>query len=361
MAFVEGIPQLLALQRDGKILVAGQITGLAGETRHGIGRLQPDGTIDEAFHPSANSGAGPGGGWVESMAVQRDGKILITGGFESIDGTPSDGIARLNPDGSPDSGFSASLTHWGPGIWANSIALQADGKIILGGSFDTLNNQPILNLARLNPDGSLDPNFDLAPDGEITSLALDASGRLLVGGYFTHVAGQPRAGMARLLNTSPATESLSYQGDTITWLRGGTSPDVWATTFELSADGSSWTALGEGVPTPNGWQLAGVSAPAGSRLRARGFLASGYANASRGIVESIFTVPPQIITTSLVRQPFGFTVTGPANQSIVVEGSTDLQTWMPLRTNLVPANGLLPFIDLDAASASQRFYRVRVE
>jgi uncharacterized delta-60 repeat protein len=355
--FVSPIPQFLAIQRDGKILVAGFIDTIAGEARAGIARLNPDGSLDTAFDPHADWGGTPG--WIESMAVQGDGKIIVTGGFGEIGGSLNDGIARLNPDGTSDAGFTASLPA-APGGWANSIAIQADGKIIIGGAFDALGGSTA-KLGRLNPDGSLDTSFTPAPDGEVMALALDASGRLLVGGNFARVASQPRAGMARLLNTGPATESLSYEGTTITWLRGGTSPEVWATTFEIRTNNAGWAPLGDGIPIAGGWRLTGVSAPVGSQIRARGFLASGYGNASRGMVESTLTVSLQILAGSLGRQPFGFTLAGPATHSVVIEGSTDLQSWIPISTNLVPANGLLPFSDPESMANPQRFYRARRE
>jgi uncharacterized delta-60 repeat protein len=361
LAFVDGIPQLLALQRDGKILVAGQISGLAGQPRAGIGRLDPNGLLDTSFNPNAGFGDGQGGGWIESMAVQGDGKIVVTGGFLDIGGRTNNGVARLKSDGTADPGFTAVFDHCCPGVWGNSIALQADGKVILGGAFDTLNNVSVLNLARLNIDGSLDASFAPAPDAEVTGLALEASGRLLVSGYFTQIGGQARGGMARLLNTESPTESLSYQGSTITWLRGGTAPDVWATSFELSTNGSSWSPLGDGTPIPGGWKLGGVSAPVGSRVRAWGFLASGYANASRGMVESTLQVSLRLVPDGPVQLPFAFKVLAPGNQTVVIECSTNLQSWIPLQTNVVPAEGILPFTDPEPATLSRRFYRGRAQ
>jgi hypothetical protein len=70
-----------------------------------------------------------------------------------------------------------------------------------------------------------------------------------VGGDFETLGGQRREGIGRLKNTEPATQSLSYDGTTITWLRGGTSPEVWRTTFDYSADGRIWMDLGAGSRT----------------------------------------------------------------------------------------------------------------
>ena len=350
----------LALQRDGKILVGGIFSSVNGVERFGLVRIDPDGFLDDSFNPNPFIFEGfPG--WIDSMAVQSDGKIVVTGGFENIGGRQNIGIARLNPDGTADPGFTASFGHCCHEPSVSSIALQADGKIILGGSFTTFNDQPALNVARLNPDGSLDTSFNPALDNDVTGLALDTNGRLLVSGCFTQVGDQSRAGMARLLNTGPATESLSYQGTTVTWLRGGTAPDVWTTTFELSTDGSTWTLLGEGAPVAGGWGLTGVSAPLGSRIRARGFIASGYRNASQGMVESVSTVSLRILSGNLAPPPFGFALAGPANQSVVIEGSTNLQDWIPLHTNSVPSSGLLLFTDPHSITLTQRFYRGRAE
>lgn len=114
------------------------------------------------------------------------------------------------------------------------------------------------------------------------SLALQADGKILVGGSFSTLAGQPGNGLGRLNATGPATQSLTCDGSTITWLRGGTSPEVWRTAFEHSPDDLTWTSLGDGLRIPGlpagqagGWQLTGLSLPPGGWIRARGQVASG--------------------------------------------------------------------------------------
>ena len=88
----------LALQPDGKILVAGSFTNLGGMPRNRIGRLNADGTPDGTFNPGANN-------TVISMAVQEDGKILVAGFFTTLSGQARTNIGRLNADGTLDSVF----------------------------------------------------------------------------------------------------------------------------------------------------------------------------------------------------------------------------------------------------------------
>lgn len=94
---------------------------------------------------------------VIATAVQPDGKIIIAGKFSSVLDTPRNNIARLNADGSLDTGFDPNANNW-----VFCVALQRDGKILLGGEFTTLQPNGTVNasnrnrVARLNPDGSLD-------------------------------------------------------------------------------------------------------------------------------------------------------------------------------------------------------------
>ena len=123
----------LAVQADGKILVGGDFTTLGGggtgtTTRNRIGRLNPDGTLDTSFDPGANS-------TVLALAVQADGKILVGGFFTTLGGggtgtTTRNNIGRLNPDGTLDTSFDP-----GANGNVNALAVQADGKILVGGQF----------------------------------------------------------------------------------------------------------------------------------------------------------------------------------------------------------------------------------
>src|SRR5438309_937817 len=128
-----GTVYVVVVQPDGKILIVGDFTTLspnggAAVTRNRIARLNPDGTLDTAFDPSANN-------VIYAIALQADGKILIGGAFTTL--SPNGGaavtrnrIARLNPDGTLDTAFDPNANNV-----VRAIAVQADGKILVGGSF----------------------------------------------------------------------------------------------------------------------------------------------------------------------------------------------------------------------------------
>ena len=180
----------VAVQADGKILVGGTFTTLGGgtgtTTRNHIGRLNADGSLDTTFNPGANSD-------VYAVAVQPDGKILVGGLFTGLGGgtgtTPRNFLGRLNTDGSLDTTFN-------PGASGTVfvIAVQPDGKILVGGSFITLGGggdgtTTRNHIGRLNADGSLDTTFNPGANGSVYALAVQPDGRILVGGLFSTLGG----------------------------------------------------------------------------------------------------------------------------------------------------------------------------
>ncbi len=169
---------------------------MGGTARNRIARLNADGTLDTGFDPNAN-------GDVYSVAVQADGKILLGGDFTTVGGTARNYIARLNADGTLDTGFNPNANSV-----VYSVAVQADGKILLGGDFTTVGGTARNYIARLNADGTLDPGFNPNANDYVYSVAVQADGKILLGGGFTTVGGTARNHIARLLN-EPATQTLS--------------------------------------------------------------------------------------------------------------------------------------------------------
>ncbi len=181
----------LALQADGSILVGGDFTTIDGTARNYIARLMADGDRDLTFDPDAN-------GVVRSIAVQVDTNILVGGDFNTIGGQSRNSIARLiSTDGTVDSGFIANTD-----TTVRSIVVQSDGDILTGGDFTTIGGQPRNHIARLNTTGTLDsvflPNASAISKVAISAIAVQGDGKFLIGGLFSHIDGIPRNHIARL-------------------------------------------------------------------------------------------------------------------------------------------------------------------
>jgi hypothetical protein len=213
----------------------------------------------------------------------------------------------------------------------------------------------------------VDSGFNPGANGSVNLIAVQADGQVLVGGDFTLLGGQPLNYLGRLNNTAPATQSLSCDGSTITWLRGGTGPEVWRTTFEVSTNDIDWTSLGSGARISGGWRLTGVVAPPNATIRARGFATGGYDNGSSWWVESVLRIaaptPPRILVSDgnfgFRSNQFGFNLAGEPGSTVVIETSTNLVNWSALTTNTMGA-GTLNFSDPNSRNFPAGFYRARV-
>ncbi len=182
----------VAIQDDGKILIGGAFNVYDGTGRLNIARLNDDGSIDLSFDPG--SGAN---GALETVVLQSDGKVIIGGWFTTFNGTARNYIARLNADGSLDTSFD-------PGAGASSrirtAFIQSDGKILIGGEFTTFDGVSRNRIARLNTDGSLDTSFDpgTGVDNIVYTISEHSDGKIVIGGEFTTMNGTARNNVARL-------------------------------------------------------------------------------------------------------------------------------------------------------------------
>jgi uncharacterized delta-60 repeat protein len=185
-----GVPYAIATQSDGKIIIGGEFATVPGLARNNIARLNADGTGDPSFNPG--SGAD---GLVRSIALQPDGKIVVGGWFTNFDGASHNRIVRLNADGSLDSGFNVGS---GPDGLIFAVALQTDGKVLIGGYFTNVNGLSRSYIARLNADGSVDTGFNPGADYYVYAIVVQPDGKILVGGWFTTLSGVSIHGIARL-------------------------------------------------------------------------------------------------------------------------------------------------------------------
>jgi uncharacterized delta-60 repeat protein len=198
------------------------------------------GDLDTGFNPNANNS-------VSGIALQADGKILLGGAFTGVGPTTRNRIARLNADGTVDSVFNPDANNA-----VSNIALQSDGKILLGGAFTSVGGTPRNRIARLNADGSVDLAFNPDANNAVSCIALLADGKILLGGSFTSLGGTTRNRLARLdadgsvdpgfnPNVNSAVSSIALQADGRILL-GGTFTSVDGTTHQrlarLNANGS---------------------------------------------------------------------------------------------------------------------------
>jgi len=185
----------VSLQPDGKVLVGGSFVATGSIRVTNLARLNPEGSLDATFNPGTAADLG----YVNSIVVQPDGRIVVGGEFYSSSYLNQGILTRLNTDGTVDSTFDYNLYIDSA---VNAIVLQPDGKIVIGGAFVVVDFALRRNIARLNPDGTLDYAFDAcvaASDGSgATSLALQSDGRIIAAGNFSFSTGTTRTGLARL-------------------------------------------------------------------------------------------------------------------------------------------------------------------
>ncbi len=189
-----GAVRAIAVQPDGKIIIGGTFGRVGGVYRNHLARLNADGSVDQSFGLTAAAS----GGQVNSIVLQPDGKILVAGLFVGSGSSIIVNITRLNSDGTTDASFRQGNIPSNRGVTA--IALQPDGKIVIIYSTVLFNQQPSGGVARLNADGSLDNSFSSSFSLPFEAVAVQADGKILVGGAFGFSVVSSRTG------------SVSYNG-----------------------------------------------------------------------------------------------------------------------------------------------------
>ena len=324
----------VALQSDGKVLLGGNFTTLqpndapAATERSYIARVYANGTLDISFDPKPNA-------TVYSVAVQADGKVLLGGHFTALRpngaayATARRHIARVNPDGTLDNEFDPNASSD-----VSTVAVQADGKVLLGGGFHTLQPKDATqvttrnNIARVNANGSLDAGFNPNANSYIHCVAVQADGRVLLGGYFT--ALQPNG--AALATTRSRIARVNGDGTLDTGF------DPKANNFVLSlavqADGKVLLAGGFNTLQPNGAASA-IPRNRIARVDADGTLDSGFNPNPNGVAYSVaaqadgkvllggeFTaLQPNGSVSATSRNLFARLVNDPATQSLTAQNA----------------------------------------
>ena len=249
----------MAVQADGRIVIAGRIERDGGDTDMGVARLDPGGALDTSFAGDPGKAVisfNLGPVTATAVAVQADGRIVVAGTVDRGGGDLDFIVARLNTDGTPDTSFSgdglATVAFDLGGANADTaggMAMQPDGRIVVVGTVERGGGNFDFAVARLNANGSTDTSFD--GDGRQTvafdlgganvdaarGVALQPDGRIVVAGTVSRAGLDQDFGVARL-NTDGALDT-SFSGDgrrTVAFDLGGANVDR-ARAVALQPDG----------------------------------------------------------------------------------------------------------------------------
>jgi uncharacterized delta-60 repeat protein len=307
-AGANGSINLVALQSDGKVLIAGSFTTVAGKTRPKIARLNSDGSVDSTFDP----GTGPDGD-VAELLIDASGKAVLAGRFGTFNGVVRHALVRLNANGEVDPTFNAGrdFTSVGLPIAVLHLAIYPDGQLIpvgffgAGGKFD---------LIRVAVDGTVDQSF-LAKGLSNSLVVAQPDGRVLVGGGFLN-GSTNNVGLVRVNADGQTDVTFRQAANTPTVVRlqaDGRILFVYAGQLRrLNSDGSDDASFV--VPQTGSGREATGSSVSGVELQADGrIVISGSFNTvngvprvgvarlfSNGSVDPTFVPAPSIIATGFV-------------------------------------------------------------
>jgi uncharacterized delta-60 repeat protein len=191
------IPQIQTstIAPNGDIYIGGNFSTAVGAPQNRIARLLPSGALDPSFQVGTGFT-----GVVRTITIQPDGRILVGGAMSNYNGTPVGRIARLFPNGTLDPSFQTTT---GFNTTVTKLTLQPNGKIIVTGLFTQFNGQPAPFIERLESDGRKDAciNFGTGFQGNTTGLELEPTGSFTVSGGFTFYKGQQRNRIIRIFDT----------------------------------------------------------------------------------------------------------------------------------------------------------------
>lgn len=252
----------IAIQNDGKIVAGGYSKDASGRYAFAIARYNADGTLDTSFnHTGAVRTVIQGGtgthDQANSIAIQRDGKIVAGGYSAGSSGYHAFAIARYNTDGTLDSTFATNgtaRTSISPKYdEINSIAIQSDGKIVAGGSSGP--HQMAIAyaefaIARYDTDGTLDGTFggglgsvrnyipgSESKDDEANSIAIQSDGKIVAGGFSRNGSGYPQFAIARYNTDGSVDGSFGTNGSARNSISGGGGKDDRAYSIAIQSDG----------------------------------------------------------------------------------------------------------------------------
>lgn len=237
----------IALQTDGKAIILGPFVRYNGWLRQGIARVNTSGSMDTGFFSGGGVSLEPA--WiarVNAIAVQPDGKALVGGLFQGYNDRPASGLVRVNANGTLDASFNTGTTDIVVAV--NALAVQPDGKIIAGGAFN-FTGSTSQGITRFTSTGALDATFISGSGftGDVRALVLQPDGRILVAGNMSAYNGTSCKRVVRL----NANGTLDASFNT------GTGPDAQVNAIALLPDGS--VVIGGSFANVNGNARGGLA------------------------------------------------------------------------------------------------------
>ena len=342
-AATNGAIYALAIQPNGRIVIGGSFNTYAGTARTNIARINSNGTLDGTFNPGA--GAGSTGNSVNALGLQSDGRIIVGGDFDTYDGVSRSFVARADTNGAVDLAFNAE-----PNLTVRAIAVQTDNRIVIGGDFDSVSTIPRRYIARLMSNGSLDVSFDTSTAGNDTveTVALQTDGRVVLGGWFGSISGIPREHVARL-QVSPSALSPH-----LTVLRSGNNYNI---SFGTLTNMAYLLEYNDSLSTRS-WIPLGMVFGDG--------LTKSFIDANPGVPQRFYRLrtlysEPYMLYPRRVGNTFSVTVPAFAWRTMVLEYKNSLNdlTWTSLPG--VAGDNTIKTLSDSSANVPTRVYRTRAQ
>jgi uncharacterized delta-60 repeat protein len=207
-----GTIRALAVQPDNSVVIGGDFTSFNSAVHNHLVRLSPAGVVDPTFNPGTGSSSGDS---VRAIAVQPNGQILIGGSFTNV--TVSNVtynlnyLARLNTDGSVDTNFTVGV---GGNNSVLALAVDPAQNILVGGEFTTFSGVTRSGITRLTPNGTVDPTINFgsgAQGGFVDTIAIQSNGEIDLGGGFTSFEGISENNFVRLYGGALDPDQSSVQ------------------------------------------------------------------------------------------------------------------------------------------------------
>lgn len=302
----------LDVDANGRIVFGGPFRQVGSGPVSYLARWHADGSPDATF----NSGLSPNlamEAGVDALAIQPDGKVIVGGNFDTDSGFTC--LARLNHDGTIDGTFS---NDHGPMLYPKAILVLSNGQILVTGAADSYGRGFV---RRLNQDGSIDTTFnEPALDRSVEAVTLDGEGKLLLGGEFSQVNGSPRERLAL-----------------------------------LAADGTldeSWTIGANGV-------VKAIAVEGGGNLLIGGAFTEVDGTVRRGMARIVRKGSFAFKPMSVAGGRCDLRLKAQAGRTYVIEASNDLSHWTVFKTEAATSGGL-EVSDSGVSRMAQRFFRARL-